>query len=463
MLERLRQLQKRKRLLAVAGIILVVFILVNALTAFAYRGRTYPHTKVLGVEVGNKLYPEAKSTVRRADPLPHSLDLTYKNQKTTIRPADLGVYLDVDKLPDVAAQGRSWLPLVNLVMHHTLMPPVRLDQTVYRSGTASLATTFHQDPIPAHIVHNGSKNTFEVAQSAPGYQLDTIALQQVLVNAITPGKNVTVPVNTVPPSSSIADPAKALQAVRHQLDTSFTYSFNDKSVKAGAADIAGWYTQSGNDLVVSPDAVRAYITQVGKRMGAAPQNIDQAVNNTVDALQASRDSTIKLFNHVKGYTYCLAFRGVPASNYTELAKRTATAYADGRGWSLEGQVVFKLVNSGCDFTVWLTAADQMPSFGAICDSVWSCTINNNVIINFDRWQNATTSWNAAHAGSIDDYRLMAINHETGHQLGFEHSTCTTPGKPAPVMEQQSIDLQGCTFNIWPLASEQNMLRTRLGL
>ena len=48
---------------------------------------------------------------------------------------------------------------------------------------------------------------------------------------------------------------------------------------------------------------------------------------------------------------------------------------------------------------------------------------------------------------------MVINHEVGHWLGHGHETCATKGGPAAVMQQQSIDLEGCRFNPWPLESE----------
>jgi hypothetical protein len=125
-------------------------------------------------------------------------------------------------------------------------------------------------------------------------------------------------------------------------------------------------------------------------------------------------------------------------------------------------VEYREVSSGCDFTVWLTAANQMPSFGAICDPLWSCRVGPNVVINFNRWQNASEAWNAR-GGSLEDYRHMVINHETGHWLGFGHSHCPGPGQPAPVMQQQSIDLQGCSFNPWPTAGELAALKRDLGI
>ena len=50
---------------------------------------------------------------------------------------------------------------------------------------------------------------------------------------------------------------------------------------------------------------------------------------------------------------------------------------------------------------------------------------------------------------------MVINHETGHRLDHRdnETVCQQAGKPAPLMQQQSISLRGCTINEWPLDSE----------
>jgi hypothetical protein len=84
------------------------------------------------------------------------------------------------------------------------------------------------------------------------------------------------------------------------------------------------------------------------------------------------------------------------------------------------------------------------------------------VLNFDRWIGASPSWNAA-GGSLDEYRSMLINHETGHRLGFSHRQCTGAGNPAPVMQQQSISLNGCTFNAWPSQPELDTLHQILGI
>src|SRR5690606_13850699 len=97
--------------------------------------------------------------------------------------------------------------------------------------------------------------------------------------------------------------------------------------------------------------------------------------------------------------------------------------------------------------------NQVPSFApGACSAEWSCRVGVSVIINDDRWQYATDAWNGA-GGDIRGYRHMVINHEVGHWLGHGHASCPSSGAYAPIMLQQSIDLQGCKFNPWPLSSE----------
>ena len=151
------------------------------------------------------------------------------------------------------------------------------------------------------------------------------------------------------------------------------------------------------------------------------------------------------------YTYSIRARGPIRSNPATLATLAKQAYADPRGWSLGGRIAFVQVASGGNFTLWLATADLVPSFGVPCDTTYSCRAGWNVVANEARWINGSPT--GVLKGNLTEYRLMIINHETGHWLGLHHRNCPKVGGPAPLMEQQSVDLQGCLPNAWPTQTE----------
>lgn len=157
--------------------------------------------------------------------------------------------------------------------------------------------------------------------------------------------------------------------------------------------------------------------------------------------------------------YQVTTRGVISADFNTFKAQVQETLDDSRGWARLG-VKFEQVASGGEFTVVLSEASQVPTFASICDSTYSCQVGNYVVINQDRWQGATPSWNNA-GGDLRNYRHMVVNHETGHWLGHRHANCGGPGQAAPVMQQQSINLQGCKFNAWPLDSE--IWSTKLGI
>lgn len=161
----------------------------------------------------------------------------------------------------------------------------------------------------------------------------------------------------------------------------------------------------------------------------------------------------------RAVTYTIATRGRTGSDIAEFSRQVNETLNDERGWARLG-VRFQRVEAGGDFHLILAEARLMPTFSEGCDTEWSCRVGQSVIINDDRWRGATAAWNAA-GGGMRDYRHMVVNHEVGHWLGHGHETCTTPGAPAAVMQQQSISLQGCAFNPWPL--EHELWSTALGV
>jgi hypothetical protein len=82
---------------------------------------------------------------------------------------------------------------------------------------------------------------------------------------------------------------------------------------------------------------------------------------------------------------------------------------------------------------------------------YSCQNGPTVVINAERWREATPQW----TGDLATYRQMLVNHEFGHLLGQRHPRvqCPQAGEPAAVMAQQSTELNGCLPNAWPLEWE----------
>jgi hypothetical protein len=124
---------------------------------------------------------------------------------------------------------------------------------------------------------------------------------------------------------------------------------------------------------------------------------------------------------------------------------------DPRGWAAGKDRRFQRVGekATAEFTVFLATAGTVEKLcaaaGLHTGRVLSCRLPGQLLINLDRWQNSVSGYGAP----LAEYRAFALNHELGHQLGAGHQACAGPRRVAPVMAQQSIDLDGCTANGWP--------------
>lgn len=123
---------------------------------------------------------------------------------------------------------------------------------------------------------------------------------------------------------------------------------------------------------------------------------------------------------------------------------------DDRGWGQDGSVVFDLVGEDAELTIMLATAGTVDDMCAPLNTngYMSCRVEDDVVLNVDRWFGATTEFLDA-GGTLDQYRTYLVNHEVGHFFGRGHETQCGPEGKAPVMMQQTLGLGGCEPNGWP--------------
>jgi len=154
--------------------------------------------------------------------------------------------------------------------------------------------------------------------------------------------------------------------------------------------------------------------------------------------------------------------GVP-EDVAGFAATVDQVLGDPRGWTAGGTLRLQRVpqNATAEFTIYLatpqTAYQMCRQAGLDIRSggvpFTSCRTYGRVIINLSRWRESVPDY--VNGGvPLEIYRQYVINHEVGHQLGFGHEACPGAGKPAPVMQTQTLGLKGCTAYPWPYLDGQ---------
>lgn len=149
--------------------------------------------------------------------------------------------------------------------------------------------------------------------------------------------------------------------------------------------------------------------------------------------------------------------GEDAAEFAEFVDETLS---HDQGWASQGEYQFQRVSGSDphDFTIYLvtseTAASMCAAGGLVViapglpEGGVSCRLAGQVILNLSRWRQSVPHYVDAEV-PLEVYRQMVLNHEVGHELGYGHFGCPGSGEPAPVMQQQSIRLDGCEANPWP--------------
>nr|WP_229400756.1 DUF3152 domain-containing protein [Micromonospora okii] len=146
------------------------------------------------------------------------------------------------------------------------------------------------------------------------------------------------------------------------------------------------------------------------------------------------------------------------------------ALAGPGSWVDGGRLRLRQVPGGArhDFTVYLATArtaGRMCAAGGVDIRVGgrpytSCRAPGKVIINLDRWRTSVPHYVSAGV-PLGVYRTYVVNHEVGHELGNRHERCPKRGRPAPVMMQQTLFLNGCVANPWPYRDGRRYTGPRL--
>jgi hypothetical protein len=143
--------------------------------------------------------------------------------------------------------------------------------------------------------------------------------------------------------------------------------------------------------------------------------------------------------------------GIQGISANEFAGQVSAVLSDPRSWIGTGRWRLRQVAAGAhyDFTIYLvspTTRDKLCGDGY--DRYTSCRNGNSVVLNVARWVHGVPSYGT----NLADYRTYMINHETGHRLYNGHELCPGPGRPAPVMQQQTLGMHGCVPNSWPMVN-----------
>jgi hypothetical protein len=163
----------------------------------------------------------------------------------------------------------------------------------------------------------------------------------------------------------------------------------------------------------------------------------------------------------------IAWGGNPVWTPAQVADVVDQAIAGPHGWTVSADhpVTYgpnKISNAswsfqrvdGSDYSVRLRLAtpgtvDKLcAAVGVSTQGIYSCRYGQTILLNLRRWLRGIQGFPAGIA-----FHDMTINHEMGHFLGFDHMKCPGAGMVAPIMQTQTIALNGCVPNAFPFTDD----------
>ncbi|MBY8872833.1 VanW family protein [Micromonospora sp. PLK6-60] len=196
----------RGRVLLAGGVTAAVLAAVGGAGAYAYAGDVPRGTTVLGAEVGGRSRADAAKELRaelerRATELTAPVKINLGDRTTEIKPADVGLTVDVDA--SVAAAAQAEAHAVDRLVGSRTVPPVvtvdpdRLDAVLRKA----LGSQGRKMTMPA-ITFSGT--TPKAVHPKPSLSLDPEQSAQVLKAGWLTGAPVTVPLIEISPATDAA-------------------------------------------------------------------------------------------------------------------------------------------------------------------------------------------------------------------------------------------------------------------
>ncbi|MER7275671.1 DUF3152 domain-containing protein [Dactylosporangium sp. NPDC000244] len=186
----------------------------------------------------------------------------------------------------------------------------------------------------------------------------------------------------------------------------------------------------GTDVVGSADAATLVKYRVemenGINWGSNPVWTTETLATEVDRAIASPDGWTKSAEHPVTY---------------EPNKISGASWKFQRVSGSDYNVTLKLATPG-------TVDKLCKAVGVTTQGIYSCRYGKTILLNLRRWLKGIDGFPAG-----IDFHAMTVLHELGHFLGFDHMKCPGSGQVAPVMQTQTIALNGCKPNAFPFTTD----------
>ncbi|PWJ25861.1 uncharacterized protein DUF3152 [Branchiibius hedensis] len=227
----------------------------------------------------------------------------------------------------------------------------------------------------------------------------------------------------------------------------------------GVSALAGFLHESGGDVPSARPTASASSSTVAATTTTTPVASPSSTPVVVPTRGTGTFTTVTVPQTTtatsgREITYILQIEnGLGADNAT-IAKTVGADLLNARGWQGVDHVRFVQLTAAelakgrkPILAITLASPDTVNKLCAPLDThgEWSCGNNGRATLNYERWMLGVPYFGK----DLAAYHAYMVNHEVGHILGHPHQHCAKAGDYAPVMQQQSMGLQGCKAWPWP--------------